>query len=372
MKKRILAAMLLLCLTAVCLLPTQSFAADLFFVAVNDSIPLTLTGTAPYTEDSTVYVPGAVFGASGLGIAVSHNEASGTYTLFSRQQRIVFDLKNGGSSTEEGIASSTSAVQRGGAVFVPVAYCARHFGRTVSLLNSAEGYNILRFTNGQQIYTNTLFLEKAENFIKQKAQQYQPIEPEKPVVPQKPIEPEKPVVPQKPIEPKPEPKPEPQPDLPQRPTETKDPVRVYLAVVGAQNMRQSLSTLRGQRIPAIFFLTEREIGENAALVRDIRAAGYPVGLAAEGEGDVSSELSRANDALGKLLAAKTLTVLLQPNQSADGYFVFSTARAVRAEQAAERSGRSCMVICRGSVSRVLNILREVPVRYRYLRETTKL
>lgn len=360
MKKRILAAVLLLCLTAVCLLPTQSFAADLFFVAVNDSIPLTLTGTAPYSEGSTLYVPGAAFGASGLGIAASHNASSGTFTLFSRQQRLVFDLKNGGSSTEDGTVSTTSAVLRGGAVFVPVAYCARHFGRAVSLLTSAEGYKILRFTNGQQIYTNTLFLEKAETFIKQKAQQYQPIEPEKPVVPQKPVEP------------KPEPKPEPQPDLPQRPTETKDPVRVYLAVVGAQNMRQSLATLRGQRIPAIFFLTEREIGENAALVRDIRAAGYPVGLAAEGEGDVSSELSRANDALGKLLAAKTLTVLLQPNQSADGYFVFSTARAVRAEQAAERSGRSCMVICRGSVSRVLNILREVPVRYRYLRETTKL
>lgn len=364
MKNRILAAVLLICLTAVCLLPTQSLAADLFFVAVNDSIPLTLTGTAPYTEGSTLYVPGAAFGASGLGIAVSHNESSGTYTLFSRQQRVVFDLKNGGSSTEEGTASTTSAVLRGGAVFVPAAYCARHFGRTVSLLTSAEGYKILRFTNGQQIYTNTLFLEKAETFIKQKAQQYQPVEPEKPVVPQKPIEPQP--------EPKPEPQPEPQPELPQLPTETKDPVRVYLAVVGAQNMRQALTTLRGQRIPAIFFLTEREIGENTALVRDIRAAGYPVGLAAEGEGDVSPELSRANEALGKLFAAKTLTVLLQPNQNASGYFVFSTARAVSAEQAAERSGKNCMVICRGGINRILTALRDVPVRYRYLRETTKL
>ena len=364
MKKRTIAALLILCMTAVCLLSTQSSAAELFFVAVNDSIPLTLTGTAPYSEGSTVYVPGAAFGADGLGIAVSHNKDSGTYTLFSRQQRLVFDLKNGGSSTEDGTVSTTSAVQRGGTVFLPVAYCARHFGRTVSLLNSAEGYKILRFTNGQQIYTNALFLEKAETFIKQKAQQYQPAESEKPTVPQKPVEPQP--------DPQPEPRPDPQPDLQQNPTETKNPVRVYLAVVGAQYMRQSLTTLRGQRIPAIFFLTEREIGENAALVRDIRAAGYPVGLAATGEGDVSEELSRANSALGKLLATKTLTVLLQPDQSANGYFAFSTAHAVSAEQAAERSGRNCMVICRGGINRILTALRDVPVRYRYLRETTKL
>ena len=67
MRKRVLTALLILCLTAVCLLPMQTFAADLFFVAVNDSIPLTLTGAAPYSEGSTLYVPGTAFGASGEG-----------------------------------------------------------------------------------------------------------------------------------------------------------------------------------------------------------------------------------------------------------------------------------------------------------------
>ncbi len=363
MKKRALAGLLCLFLTAVCLLPTQTFAAELLFVAVNDSIPLTLTGTAPYSEGSALYVPGTAFGASGLGIAPSYNEASGTFTLFSRQQRLVFDLKNGGSSTEDGTTSTTSAVVRGGAVFVPVAYCARHFGRTVSLLTSADGHRILRFTNGQQIYSNALFLEKAENFIKQKEQQLQPSEPEKPATPSRPSEP-KPETP-------PKTDPQPQTEEPQKPTETKEPVRVYLAVVGAETMQQSLKTLQTQGVPAAFFLTSREIAENAELVCSIRAAGYPIGLAAEGDGDVSAELAKANDALAALLAAKTLTVLLQPNQSTSGYFVFSTARAVRVERVAERSGRGCMVLCRNGVSRVLTALRDVPVRYRYLRETTK-
>ena len=363
MKKRFPAIVLLVCLTAVCLLPTHSLAAELFFVAVNDSIPLTLTGTAPYSEGSTLYVPGAAFGASGLGIAPSYNEASGTFTLFSRQQRLVFDLKNGGSSTEDGTTSTTSAILRGGAVFLPVAYCARHFGRAVSLLTSADGYKILRFTNGQQIYSNALFVEKAETFIKQKTQQLQPSEPTQPTVPQKPTEPKQ----ETPVKTDPQP----QTVTPQKPAEEKEPVRVFLAVVGAETMAQSLSALQAQGVPATFFLTAREIRENAELVCGIRAAGYPVGLAAEGEGDVSAELAEANGALAALFAGKTLTALLRPGQSANGYFVFSTSRAVSADKVAERSGRSCMVVCRNGAGRVLTALRDVPVRYRYLRETTR-
>ncbi|MDO4845632.1 MAG: hypothetical protein Q3977_03370 [Oscillospiraceae bacterium] len=354
MKKHVAAA-LLLCILAVCLLPTHGLAADLFFVAVNDSIPLTLTDAAPYSEGSTLYVPGAVFGANGLGIAPSHSETSETFTLFSRQQRLVFDLKNGGSSTEDGISSTTSAVVRGGTVYLPVAYCARHFGRSVSLLISADGYRILRFTNGQQIYSNALFLEKAENFITQKAQQYQPAEPDKPSSPQKPPEQQTGT-----------------PDEPEQQDETRTPSRVYLAVVGAETMQMSLAELRSQSVPAVFFLTAREIAENTELVCRIRAAGYPVGLTAEGEGDVSAELAAGNGALADLFAAKTLLALLDTGQSADGYFAFSRSRAVSAEQAAERSGQSCLIVCRNGVSRALNALRDVPVRYRYLRETTRI
>ena len=86
---------LILCLT----LCTPALAeGDLLFVAVNDSIPLTLTAL-PYESSSGIYVPYTAFDASPGGVIPAYNAQAQTFVLFTRQRRLVFlcVLSNGDS-----------------------------------------------------------------------------------------------------------------------------------------------------------------------------------------------------------------------------------------------------------------------------------
>ena len=61
MRKRLLSILLsvLLCLA---LVSPQAAAADIYFVAVDDSVPLTLPSSmSPFFSGSTLYVPSSVF-----------------------------------------------------------------------------------------------------------------------------------------------------------------------------------------------------------------------------------------------------------------------------------------------------------------------
>ena len=71
---------LILCLT----LCTPALAeGDLLFVAVNDSIPLTLTAL-PYESSSGIYVPYTAFDASPGGVIPAYNAQAQTFVLFTR------------------------------------------------------------------------------------------------------------------------------------------------------------------------------------------------------------------------------------------------------------------------------------------------
>ena len=89
---------LILCLT----LCTPALAeGDLLFVAVNDSIPLTLTAL-PYESSSGIYVPYTAFDASPGGVIPAYNAQAQTFVLFTRQRRLVFDLAEGTVTDQDG------------------------------------------------------------------------------------------------------------------------------------------------------------------------------------------------------------------------------------------------------------------------------
>ena len=83
MKRRILAIFLALCLM-LAVVPVSS-AAGIYFIAVNDTLPLTLsTDVAPYFLSGIYLLPHTAFSVSGLGITPSYNAEARILTLFSR------------------------------------------------------------------------------------------------------------------------------------------------------------------------------------------------------------------------------------------------------------------------------------------------
>ena len=77
----------LLCLVLTVCLCTPALAdGELFFVAVNDTIPLTLS-VFPTYSGGTLYVPYQVFDSQPCGVTPSYNQAKQTYVLLSRTGR---------------------------------------------------------------------------------------------------------------------------------------------------------------------------------------------------------------------------------------------------------------------------------------------
>ena len=162
MRKRLLSILLsvLLCLA---LVSPQAAAADIYFVAVDDSVPLTLPSSmSPFFSGSTLYVPSSVFEAAPGGVTPSYNASGQTLVLFRSGARLIFNLANGTVTDEDKNSSNISTVSKNGTIYLPLYFCTSHFGLSVTTLNSAEGYPILRFTTGSEVYDDAMFVEKAE------------------------------------------------------------------------------------------------------------------------------------------------------------------------------------------------------------------
>lgn len=360
-RTRLLCIILTVLLLAALLVLPAGGVSDLSFIAVNDVIPLTLSGDElPFHSGGVLYVPYTVFNQSSLGFYPSYNTSEKTLTLFSRSSRLVFDLAAGMVTDENKITQAVEPVIRSGVVFLPAVFCANHFGVQVSELTSRSGYPIIRFTTGTQVYDDSLFVEKAENLVSYRVSQYlaslspAPAEPDPPLPPGSPEEPS---------------------DEPPAQAEEQEPARICLAVTGGGDLDAALDQLAVARIHAAFFLTADEILAQESTVRRMISEGHAVGLAvSEGE-DAAVSLRRANSALDQVLKYKTLLAAVPESVDASAvssqYCVFIQPSVQQsAAQAAQAHGESRLLFCSaGQLAELLPALQEAGVVFSLLSES---
>ena len=353
MKRKLLCIFLAVVLAFSLSVTAFSQKADIFFVALNDTISVTLSeDIAPYSRDGVIYVPYSVFTIKGTGVTPSMNTDRNTLALFSRFQRLIFDLTEQKVTDEKGVTTAMECPVRNGIAFVPLRFCAEHFGLKGSLVTSQGGYAVVRFQNGQQVYDDAQFIVKAETLISYRVQEYLA---QQGTVPEKPT----PTDPVDPVDP-------PDPEIPER-----LPPTVYLVAVGEETAPTAVVLADRNDLPLTLFLTEREIAENADLVRLAYASGMTVGLTVEQDtADVAASLRRANEALSLVIGTKTLLVWLNREQSqgVTGYLVMDSSLAVDAATAIQLEMES-MVLCTEALSTDLNVLNMANTQFRPLRET---
>ena len=258
MKKRRVFCTLLALVLCVSLCTPILANGDILFVAVNDSIPLTLSAL-PYESSSGIYVPYTAFDASPGGVIPAYNAQAQTFVLFTRQRRLVFDLAEGTVTDQDGNVKTVSTTFRGGMLYVPLVYCASFFGLKATLLKSENGYPILRFTTGSEVYDDSLFVEKAESLIRYRIEQMNTTEPERNPSGNQPDTPKNP---EQPADPEPE----------------QPPATVYLAFTNAGTMAENAALLKEYSLRGTFFLTAAEINADPALCRALYAAGHILGV----------------------------------------------------------------------------------------------
>ena len=354
-KRRLLSAVLALVLCLTLCAPGLA-DGDILFVAVNDSIPLTLTAL-PYESSSGIYVPYTAFDASPGGVIPAYNAQAQTFVLFTRQRRLVFDLAEGTVTDQDGNVKTVSTTFRNGILYVPLVYCASFFSLKVSLLTSKNGYPILRFTTGSEVYDDSLFVEKAESLISYRIEQ---MNTEAPAQPQTPGQQEPQKTPSQTQEPEPE----------------KTPATVYLAFTNAETMAENAALLESFSLRGTFFLTGAEITADPSLVRALYAAGHIIGLTVSADCEnVSASLLEANDALCRALDRKSLFALL-PSWQQEGITDFRVltqpSEPVSAEFAAQQTLTPQLVILSQNAESALSALHAANANIELLRETTEL
>ncbi len=352
MKKRRFLILFLVLVLAVSFCPVTQADADLFFVAVNDTIPLTLTAL-PY-DSGGLYVPYTAFDANPGGVCSAYNAAKQTFVLFTINHRLVFDLAAGTVTDENQSVSDITVMYRGGMLYIPLVYCASHFGLRVVMLKSLSGYPILRFTTGGEVYDDSLFVEKAENLISYRIEQFSSDTQSDPASDslQNASDPGNS---QEPAEEEPE----------------KVPINVYLSFTNAAAMPDAMQALEkyGQR--AAFFLTADEIAENADLVRTLAISGHMIGLTvSEDEADVSAALSLANEQLDRIVNLKSVLVLLNEAQ-ADGLDTYRIVLKNDLRADAELQS-DCVLVCSENAAQTLAALHHQEASLCLIRETTLL
>lgn len=354
MKKRLL---LLLIVLAVLLCGSGvSASGTMCFVAVNDTIPLSLPGdAAPYYSGGTLYIPYSAFDANPGSVVISNNTDQNTLVLFTRTLRLVFDLTENTVTDEKDNVSPVTVAYRNGILFIP-ASSAAHFGLSVSLLTSQSGYPVLRFTNGSQVYDDELFVEKAENLIQYMVQQEENPSQGNPSNNGGSTTTQTPVM--------------------EEPPREVEPATVYLAFSGDAVTQDTLDLLAAHDLRAAFFLTSEQFVLQTDLVRSIYAAGHTVGITAEGSSmDYAMALDGANDAMDRALFCKSVFALAPEERAEEltGYRVLTYADPMpTVQEVLSVTGEPQLLLCKSDPSAAIQALLDANANLPQLLETTQL
>lgn len=322
------------------LMPGATAAGSLCFVAVNDTIPLTIPASdAPYYSGGTLYLPYTAFNANPGGVIVSNNVDQNTFVLFTRSSRLVYDLTDGTVTDESGNESPVTVSYRGGLLYIP-ASAAEHFGYTVSLLTGPGGEVIIRFTNGAQVYDDSLFVEKAANLIEYLNEQQAPADTTPNEQPGQNTDPATP--------------PEAQP------------AEVYLAFAGDAVSQETLKLLTEAQYQAAFFCTADQIRAEKDLIRAIYAQGHTVAVTGNGQ----AELEAANLALDQVLFYQTVLALVPEGTAADPFWHCLTDTGLPDSSRWTNRDTPSLLVCRSDAASLFEQLTAVQATVLPILETT--
>ena len=300
MKRRFICMILVFCLILTMLPYSALSSADIIIIAINDTVPFSINEAAmPFYSSDRLYLPYTVFNNATLGVVPSYDSSSRTLTLSNQDGKLSFLLDEGTVKASDGTESRIPAIVRYGIIFVPAEFCTAYFGIHMSYLTSMGGFPVVRLKTGDEVYSDSLFIEKAENLIAYRLSQYVPSDGGPVTPPVIDPTPDTPSVNDDPVLP---------PDTEDQPVVPAPAVPQYVyAICGAT--ASFLDRLDNSSYSACFLFTPEAITESPDLVRHIFGCGYTFGLDLRGYEDPLNAYYEINDILDAEFFFRTALVL---------------------------------------------------------------
>ena len=223
------------------LLPGAALAADssVCFIAVNDNL-LPLTSQAS-SQSGQYYVPMSVF--TSLRIYSSFHSGTSTAELTSSTRQMFFNVETGETYDSNNNYYTSSAIMRGGTVYVPVDFVCRQFGLSWSYIRGSGYGDVCRITDGSSSLSNEMFMAAARPLMVSRYNEYTGSSVS--------------------------------PDVDGGEVEAADSV-IFLSFRGMPT-GDTLNTLLSYGVKATFFLTAEEIRSDPSIVRRIAGEGHNIG-----------------------------------------------------------------------------------------------
>lgn len=305
-KRRIRSFLTALVLLAVLAVPMPASAANLYFTAINDSMPPLTADTMPIWSSGSLYVPYTLFDANlngigvSLGLYTSFNRSSGTVTIFNLRQMLVFDLSNGTCRDDlTGTVYTSRSIMRNGRPYLSLSMVCSFFSLEYSysqLPNIPQGY-LVRVKSSDAVLDDARFIDAARDLINNRLREYtQSLNPAETTEPGT--------------------APSVSPSVPDSPvSEENTPTYLAFRCESGQNIPGILSALDSGRVRSVFFLTPQLLEEEGDLVRRILGTGHSIGILAGGE-ELQSQLAQGGQALEQAAQSRTTLAYVPTSQQA--------------------------------------------------------
>lgn len=310
--KRILCFLIIILITAALCVP--AFAADIWFVAVDDSIPVTLTGgSVPFYYNNQLYVPYSAFDSDVLNVFSIYDSSQNILAMYNIDHRLTFDISAGTVTDFNGNTESTAALSRSGSIYVPVLYVSSYFGLGCNLLEGSGGYPIVRLTSGNEVYDNDKFITQSKTLVEYRVTQYLS-EPETSPSPSAEVSrpPEETISPGVSPPPSVTVSPPVQDPLPEQPPEA-DPITApdTALFLPGESFKSVSDSLGGA--PAVFTYDADSLHGSDNNIRAILCAGYPIAMELDlsNVGHALEAAARFNDILDGMTNSKTMLVIAE-------------------------------------------------------------
>lgn len=196
MAKKLISLLCALALAIALMALPASADEDLFFLALNDTLPAASSQITPIQTGGWIYVPASVFNnrVSGVNFGVyygftDNNESLIFYNLSGKT--LTFDLVNNTASTSTGESVMPGRpVWRGSTCYVPAYAVCSFFGLSYSFYSTDYG-SLLRIKDGNARLSDSAFLSSAESLMRSRynAAQPAPVQPSTPAQPSSPSSP---------------------------------------------------------------------------------------------------------------------------------------------------------------------------------------
>lgn len=271
-------------------LSAPAAAADtVYFTAINENVLELTDATMPFWSGGYLYMPSSVVDKLDLGL--SPNLLKGKLILYAmkdRGQYLIFDITNGTVTDGQNNGYYPGAVQRNGAVFLPVSVVAKFFALSYSNIQVNHGY-LVWVRDGRMSLTDAQFADAATYNLENRYSNYTKSRTPAAEVPTSP---------------------------PQTPDVTSNGQYVYLCVAApetaaAESLLEELSRYGSQ---ATFYFTPEQMEGNDDLLRRMAATGQAVGILADaGRTDLTvlEQIALGNAHLSRAVCGKTRLVQLK-------------------------------------------------------------